>query len=113
MKSAPFVSPNFLERVAEPGSPLHADYLACRRSEITRAELINRLPHVAMLGDSGLHRHLHLGAVEHVVARAHVPREELVSSARRCSKNLQYFEKLGDDHAFCRDRMRRGWCARG
>ena len=52
MKSAPFVSPNFLERVAEPESPLHPDYLAYRRGEITRAELINRLPHVAMLGDS-------------------------------------------------------------
>jgi lysophospholipase L1-like esterase len=52
MKSVPFVSPNFLERVAEPESPFHPDYLAYRRSEITRAELINRLPHVAMLGDS-------------------------------------------------------------
>ena len=52
MKSAPFVSPNFLERVAEPESPFHLDYLAYRRGEITRAELINRLPHVAMLGDS-------------------------------------------------------------
>jgi lysophospholipase L1-like esterase len=52
MKSAPFVSPNFLGRVAEPESPFHRDYLAYRRSEITRAELINRLPHVAMLGDS-------------------------------------------------------------
>jgi lysophospholipase L1-like esterase len=52
MRSAPFVSPNFLERVAEPESPLHPDYLAYRRSEITRGELINRLPHVAMLGDS-------------------------------------------------------------
>ena len=52
MKSAPFVSPNFLERLAEPESPLHPDYLAYRRSEITRAQLINRLPHVAILGDS-------------------------------------------------------------
>ena len=52
MKSAPFVSPNFLERVAEPESPLHLDYLAYRRGEITRAELIARFPHVAMLGDS-------------------------------------------------------------
>src|SRR5215472_9422202 len=58
MKSAPFVSPNFLERVAEPGSPFHRDYLAYQRGEITRAELIRRLPHVAMLGDSvcmGIH----------------------------------------------------------
>jgi len=52
MKSARFVSPNFLERVAEPESPFHPDYLAYRRGVITRAELITRLPHVAMLGDS-------------------------------------------------------------
>jgi lysophospholipase L1-like esterase len=52
MKSTRFVSPNFLERVAEPGSPFHCDYLAYQRGEITREELISRLPHVAMLGDS-------------------------------------------------------------
>jgi lysophospholipase L1-like esterase len=52
MKSAPFVSPNFLERVAEPDSRFHRDYLAYQRGEITRAELISRLPHIAMLGDS-------------------------------------------------------------
>jgi lysophospholipase L1-like esterase len=52
MKSAPFVSPNFLERIGEPESPFHSDYLAYRKGEITRAALIDRLPHVAMLGDS-------------------------------------------------------------
>jgi len=52
MKAARFVSPNFLERVAEPQSPFHHDYLAYRKGEMTRAELIARLPHVAMLGDS-------------------------------------------------------------
>jgi lysophospholipase L1-like esterase len=52
MKSTLCVSPNFLERVAEPESPFHPDYLAYLRGEITRAELIARLPHVAMLGDS-------------------------------------------------------------
>jgi len=52
MKAASFVSPNFLERVAEPESPFHRDYLVYRKGEITRAELIKRLPHVAMLGDS-------------------------------------------------------------
>ena len=52
MKSTPFVSPNFLERIAEPESRFRPDYLAYRRREITRAELIDRLPHVAMLGDS-------------------------------------------------------------
>jgi lysophospholipase L1-like esterase len=52
MKSAAFVSPNFLQRVAEPESPFHRDYLAYQGGEITRAELVSRLPHVAMLGDS-------------------------------------------------------------
>jgi lysophospholipase L1-like esterase len=52
MKSVPFVSPNFLERIAEPGSRLNSDYLVYRRGEITRAELVMRLPHIAMVGDS-------------------------------------------------------------
>jgi lysophospholipase L1-like esterase len=58
MKSAPFVTPNYLERVAKAGSPFHRNYLAYQRGEITRAELIARLPHVALLGDSvcmGIH----------------------------------------------------------
>ena len=52
MKSAPFVSPNFLERIADPASRFHSDYLAYRRGEITSAQLVTRLPHIAMLGDS-------------------------------------------------------------
>jgi len=52
MKSAPFVSPNFLERIAGADSRFHSDYLAYRKGEITRAELVARLPHIAMLGDS-------------------------------------------------------------
>ena len=52
MKSAPFVSQNFLERIAEPESPFHPYYLAYQRGQITRAELITRLPHITMLGDS-------------------------------------------------------------
>ena len=52
MKSIPFVSPNFLERIAEPRSQFHSDYLAYRRGEISRTELVMRLPHIAMVGDS-------------------------------------------------------------
>src|SRR5215471_4085377 len=52
MRSVPFVSPNFLKRIAEPESRFHSDYLAYRRSQITRAELLTRLPHIAMVGDS-------------------------------------------------------------
>jgi lysophospholipase L1-like esterase len=52
VKSAPFVTPNFLERIAKPESPYHSDYLDYRKGEITRAKLIARLPHIALLGDS-------------------------------------------------------------
>ncbi|MGZ5545045.1 MAG: SGNH/GDSL hydrolase family protein [Limisphaerales bacterium] len=52
MKSAHVVSPDYLKRIAEPESRFHSDYLAYRRGEITRAELITRLPHIAMVGDS-------------------------------------------------------------
>jgi len=66
MRSAWFISPHFLERIAEPASPLHSDYLTYRKGEITGAELIASLPHVAMLGDSVCI--LHLIALEHVLA---------------------------------------------
>jgi lysophospholipase L1-like esterase len=46
------VSANFLERISEPASPFYSDFLAYRNGEITQAELITRLPHVAMVGDS-------------------------------------------------------------
>jgi lysophospholipase L1-like esterase len=52
MKFTPTVSANFLERIAEPTSPFHRDYLAYRERQIGRNELVARLPHVAMLGDS-------------------------------------------------------------
>jgi len=46
------VSTNFLERIAEPASRFHSDYLAYRNADISQAQLIARLPHVAMVGDS-------------------------------------------------------------
>src|SRR6266496_3892800 len=52
LKFAPVVSANFLKRIAEPNSPFHRDYLAYRDRQISWDELVARLPHVAMLGDS-------------------------------------------------------------
>ena len=46
------MTPNYLARVSEPSSALNRDYLEYRQGKINRAELVNRLPHVAMLGDS-------------------------------------------------------------
>ena len=46
------ISEKVLRRLAEPSSPLHSDYLSYRNQEIGWDELVARLPHVAMIGDS-------------------------------------------------------------
>jgi lysophospholipase L1-like esterase len=58
MRSACIVPSDFLERIAKPSSRFHPDYLAYRGCEISYSELIDRLPHVTLLGDSvctGIH----------------------------------------------------------
>jgi lysophospholipase L1-like esterase len=52
MNSVSAISADFLERIADPASRFHPDYLSYRNREITKQELVGRLPHVAMLGDS-------------------------------------------------------------
>jgi hypothetical protein len=52
VEACPDCQRNFLERIGEPASRLHSDYLAYRKGDIPRAELIARLPHVAMVGDN-------------------------------------------------------------
>lgn len=52
MKSTTAVTEDFLDRLSQPSSGYYPDYLTYRRGEITRRELISRLPHVAMIGDS-------------------------------------------------------------
>lgn len=51
-KPASVISPDLLERLAQPDSKFHSGYLAYRNNEINRDELIARLPHVALIGDS-------------------------------------------------------------
>lgn len=51
-KPVKVISANILERISEPASQFHPDYVAYRNQEITWTELIARLPHVAMIGDS-------------------------------------------------------------
>jgi lysophospholipase L1-like esterase len=58
MKSRSVVTEEFLEQIGNPKSRHHSDHLAYQRGEITRRQLISRLPHVAMIGDSvctGIH----------------------------------------------------------
>jgi lysophospholipase L1-like esterase len=51
-KPAQIVSADFLDRIGEPTSPSYSDFLAYQNGDITQAELITRLPHVALIGDS-------------------------------------------------------------
>jgi len=47
MRSARFLNAKLFEQIADPTSRFNLDYLAYRKGEITYAELIARLPHVA------------------------------------------------------------------
>jgi len=52
VRSATAISADYLKRAAHPKSRFHADYVAYKKQEITRAEFVARLPHIALLGDS-------------------------------------------------------------
>ena len=45
-------TPDGLARISQPSSRFHKDYLEYQEGRITEDELIRRLPHVAMIGDS-------------------------------------------------------------
>src|SRR5437868_12008986 len=51
-KSSTVVSPNYLDRVANPKSPFHALYLNYKQGRIDKTGLVASLPHVALIGDS-------------------------------------------------------------
>jgi len=52
-KSTTATSPDYLERVSEPSSKFYPDYLEYKQGRISRAELVRRLPHVALISTSG------------------------------------------------------------
>ncbi len=75
MKSTATVTEDFLERISQPSSRYYPDYLAYQRGEITRRELIDRLPHVAMIGDS-VSRGVHVSTLWNTLWRARSQRNE-------------------------------------
>src|SRR5262245_10166891 len=52
MKCATAVSANYLDRLADPASPLHACYLKYKEGQIDDTQLQAQLPHVALMSDS-------------------------------------------------------------
>lgn len=74
-KSATVTSADYLERVSEPSSKFYPDYLEYKRGRISRAELVRRLPHVAILGDS-LSKNMYISSAPSLFWRARTERRK-------------------------------------
>jgi len=68
-------TPDYLESISTPSSPFYKDYLEYRRGRISRAELVRRLPHVAMMGDS-LTQHFYISSPASLFWRARTQRRK-------------------------------------
>jgi hypothetical protein len=66
---------HYLEWVSQPSSPFYNDYLEYRQGRIGRAELVRRLPHVAMIGDS-LTQHFYISSPISLFWRARTQRRK-------------------------------------
>ena len=68
-------TPDYLEPISTPSSPFYKEYLEYRRGRISRAELVRRLPHVAMMGDS-LTQHFYISSPASLFWRARTQRRK-------------------------------------
>lgn len=95
MRSATAISEDHLQRVAHPTSRFHADYLAYKRQEITRAQFVARLPHVAMIGDS-LSRNVYVSSPLSTLwrARRHYGNDWFLNTDPSSSSVYSVFERL-------------------
>jgi lysophospholipase L1-like esterase len=55
--------------ISNPGYPHHADYLEYQQGRLTKAQLTDRLPHVAMIGDS-LSRDFYVSSIVSMIWRS-------------------------------------------
>jgi lysophospholipase L1-like esterase len=72
-KSTTAISSDYVEKLADPRSRFHADYLEYKNRHIDRGELIARLPHVAMIGDS-LSKNAYISSIPSAFWRARTER---------------------------------------
>ena len=68
-------SPDYLQRLSEPSSKFHYDYLEYKEGRISRAELTQRLPHIAMVGDS-LSKNFYISSPASMLWRARTERQK-------------------------------------
>lgn len=74
MRPRTATSPDYLERASDPSSRFYADYLAYTQGRISRAEMIRRLPHIAMIGDS-LSKNFYISSPASMLWRARTERQ--------------------------------------
>jgi lysophospholipase L1-like esterase len=68
-------SPDYLQRVSGPSSRFYRDYLEYKEGRISRAELVQRLPHIAMVGDS-LSKNFYISSPASMLWRARTERQK-------------------------------------
>jgi lysophospholipase L1-like esterase len=95
VRSATAISTDYLQRGTHPASRFHADYLAYKRREITRKQLVARLPHVAMIGDS-LSRNVYVSSALSTFwrARRHYGNDWFLNTDPSPSNVYSVFERL-------------------
>jgi lysophospholipase L1-like esterase len=95
VRSATAISADYLKRAAHPKSPFHADYLAYKKQKITRTQIVARLPHVAMIGDS-LSRNVYVSSSLSTLwrARRHYGNDWFLNTDPSPSSVYSVFERL-------------------
>jgi len=74
MRPATAISPDYLQRISKPSSNHYRDYVEYRSGRIDRAELVRRLPHIAMIGDS-LSKNFYISSPASMLWRARTERQ--------------------------------------
>lgn len=74
-RSTTVTSPDYLERIGQPSSKLYPSYLEYGQGRISRAELVRRLPHIAMIGDS-LSKNFYISSPASILWRARTERRK-------------------------------------
>jgi hypothetical protein len=81
MRSATATSPDYLRRVSEPSSKFYPDYLEYKSGKIDRAELVRRLPHIAVIGDS-LSKNFYISSPESNEVAAAIDQQKQLGESR-------------------------------
>jgi lysophospholipase L1-like esterase len=88
---------NSLSAMANPASPHHQDYLEYQQGRLTKAQLLDRIPHVAMIGDS-LSRNFYVSSFPSMVWRSKMNhgRDWFLDTDPSPNSIYSVYERLGE-----------------